>query len=793
MRMLTGLSPLDRKLLRDLWRMKGQALAIALVIALGVLMLVMMNGLVRSLEDTRTAYYERHRLAQVFAPLQRAPQSLLARVAVLEGVTAVAGRVTGSALINIHGQPLPLSAQAVSLPDRGEARLNDIYLTSGRRPDPSHEDEIILLQDFAKAHGLKSGDPLSATMHGARRTFRIVGLAQAPEFLYSAAPGEFVPDDARFAVIWMSQSALAAVYDMNGAFNQLLLGTSADSSLPAILDRVDTLLEPYGGLGAYGLADHVSNRFIEEEISGLRVSSRTVPPVFLAVAAFLLNIVISRMIQSEREQIGLLKAFGYRDIEITLHYLKFIFVIAVGGALIGCLLGVISGRSLAQLYQSYYKFPFLLFQVDPMTFVIGVLVSILAAAAGGMLVLKSVFRLTPAVAMQPPAPADYSRSAALASFLKRFLDQPGRMVARRLLRQPGRAAGGVIGIAAGMSLAVAMLNVMSAFDRTLELSFSLIDRSDLSVSFVESLSDKVLYELQSIDGVIEVEPVRTVAVLFSNGQHSYRGAITGLPSAVRLNRALDVRQQTIPMRTEGVVLGTALADILQVKPGDMLNLDVREGRQPQLQVPVTGVADTLIGSPAYMALDSLNRVLREPNRVSGAYLRIDSAKQDTIYRQIKALPAIAGVSLKQEAREAFQTLIDTSAGAVRYLMAAIAGVITFGIVYNSARIAFAERARDLASLRVIGFTRGETAFVLLAELGIITLLALPLGGLFGYFLVFAISEGFSTDLYRVSAVFVPQSYGIAALAVIIAALLSGWLVKRDIDRIDLVSALKVRE
>ncbi|WP_428034199.1 ABC transporter permease [Amphritea sp.] len=793
MALLTWLSPLGRKLLRDLWRMKGQALAIALVIALGVLMLVMMNGLVRSLEDTRSAYYERHRLAQVFAPLQRAPQSLLSRVAAIEGVSVAVGRVTGSALINLPGQRLPLSAQAVSLPDQGEARLNDLYLSAGRRPDPTHEDEIILLQDFAKAHGLQLGDPLSATMHGARRTFRIVGLAQAPEFLYAAAPGEFVPDDARFAVIWMSQTALAAVYDMKGAFNQLLLGTRAESSLPAILDRVDALLQPYGGVGAYGLADHVSNRFIEEEISGLRVSSRTVPPVFLAVAAFLLNIVISRMIQAERSQIGLLKAFGYRDIEITLHYLKFVIVIAVSGALLGCFLGVMSGRSLAQLYQSYYKFPFLLFQIDPMTFVIGILVSILAAAAGGMLVLRSVFRLSPAVAMQPPTPADYSRSRALTGFIKRRLDQPGRMVARRLLRQPGRAAGGIVGIAAGMSLAVAMLNVMSAFDQTLALSFNLIDRSDLAVSFVEPLADKVVFELQSIDGVIEVEAQRTVAVRFRNGQHNYRGAIIGLPANARLNRALDSQQRVIPMQPRGVVLGSALADILQVKTGDLLDIDVREGRQPQLQIPVTGVADTLIGSPAYMALDSLNRALGEPNRVSGAYLRIDSARQEAIYKRIKGLPGIAAVSLKQDAREAFQRLIDSSAGAVRYLMAAIAAVITFGIVYNSARIAFADRARDLASLRVIGFTRGEAAFVLLAELGIITLLALPLGGLLGYFLVYAIAEGFSTDLYRVAAVFVPQSYGIAALAVIIAALLSGWLVKRDIDRIDLVSALKIRE
>ena len=788
-----GLSPLNRKLLRDLWRIKGQAIAIGLVIALGVLMLVMMSGLVQSLEETRRAYYERHRLAQVFAPLQRAPESILARLVVLEGVTAVAGRVTGSALINLPDEDLPLSAQAVSLPDRGEARLNDIYLTSGRRPDPTRESEIVLLQDFAKAHGLSPGDRLSATMNGARRVFNIVGLAQAPEFLYSAPPGEFIPDDNRFAVIWMSQSALAAVYDMNGAVNQILLGVVDEGRSEAILDRVDQLLEPYGGLGAYGLSDHVSNRFMEEEINGLKVSNRIVPPIFLAVAAFLLNIVISRMIHAEREQIGLLKAFGYRDSEISLHYLKFILLIAVSGALLGCLLGVLSGRSLAQFYQSYYKFPFLVFQVDPATFLLGTLVSVLAASAGGMWVLIGVYRLTPAVAMQPPAPSDYSRSAKLSAWLKRGLDQPGRMVARRLLRQPGRAAGGIVGIAAGMSLAVAMLNVMSSFDRTMALSFTLIDRSDLQVSFIEPLSDKVLYELQSIEGVIEVEPVRSVAVLFSHGQQSYRGAITGLPPSVRLNRALDAEQQAIPMHDEGIVLGSALADLLQVSPGDMLTVNVREGRQPKLQIPVTAVAETLIGSPAYMALDRLNRVLREPNRVSGAYLRIDSSQQDQIFRKIKALPAIAGVSLKHKARQAFQTLVDNSAGAVRYLMAAIAGVISFGIVYNSARIAFAERARDLASLRVIGFSRSETAFVLLAELAIITLLALPLGGLIGYYLVFAISKGFSTDLYQVSAVFVPQSYGFAALAVIIAALFSGWLVKRDIDRIDLVSALKIRE
>jgi putative ABC transport system permease protein len=225
----------------------------------------------------------------------------------------------------------------------------------------------------------------------------------------------------------------------------------------------------------------------------------------------------------------------------------------------------------------------------------------------------------------------------------------------------------------------------------------------------------------------------------------------------------------------------------------MLTIEVREGRRPVLEVPVVGVAETLLGSPAYLEIGALNRALKEPNRVSGAYLRIDSDSANAIYQRLKNAPAVAGVSLRNEQRAALEKLLDSGAGAIRFIMAGIAGIITFGIVYNSARIAFSERARDLASLRVLGFTEGETAFVLLGELGLITLLALPLGLILGYYLSLLISAGFSTDLYRIPVIMSPRSYGTAVLAVLGAAVVSGWLVKRDIDRLDLVAALKTRE
>jgi putative ABC transport system permease protein len=580
---------------------------------------------------------------------------------------------------------------------------------------------------------------------------------------------------------------------MAGAFNEALLGLSRGASEDAVLDAVDRLLRPYGGSGAYGLADQTSNRFVSEEISGLEAAAIGVPPIFLAVAAFLLYIVISRMVQSEREEIGLMKAFGYTDAEVGAHYFKLILAIAAGGAFAGCLAGIAAGRAQVGIYVAFFKFPFLVFQLDPAAFVTGVAVSILAASAGGLFVLRRVFALTPAVAMRPPSPPNFSRAGRILRGLNRFLDQPSRMVLRRLMRQPGRMAGSIIGIAAGMALSVAMLTIYSGFSRTIDLTFSVVDRSDVAVSFTHPISDKALFELARLPGVQHVEPVRHVSVVLRHGLNSHRGVLIGLPPSPELNRALGADLSSIALPDNGVVLSDVLADILGVAPGEMLTVDVREGRQPLLQIPVAGTAQTLLGSPAYMDLAALNRALREPGRVSGAYLTIDEARSDAIFAALQNMPTVAGVSLKSQAREAFVTLMNQGAGAIRYVMGAIAFVITFGIVYNAARIALAERARDLASLRVIGFTSGETAFVLLGELAVVTLIALPVGAILGYYMSFGIAAGFSTDLYQIPAVFDPVSYGQATLVVLGAALVSGWLVKRDLDRFDLIATLKTQE
>jgi len=705
--------PLDKKLSRDLWHIKGQAIAIALVIALGVLMLVMMSGLVNTLEETRRAYYERYRLADVFAPLKRAPLSIVQHLETVPGVLNAESRVTGDALIDMNDIDVPIRALAVSLPDFREPDLNAIVLTRGRLPDARHQDEVIVLRAFALAHDLIVGDQLQATMNGVQRVFTIVGIAQSPEFLYTTAPGELVPDDGRFAVLWLSETAMAAAYDMDGAFNEVLLGIDSHTPLSAILDAVDRLLEPYGGTGAYGRHDHLSDRFVSEEIAGQRASSLTVPPVFLGVAAFLLYIVISRIIQTEREEIGLLKAFGYTSWEICQHYLKLILIIAIVGAAVGSLGGIAAGKGMALFYQKFYKFPFLVFQVNMAAFVIGFLVSILSASLGGLIVLRRVFALTPAVAMRPAASPDYSQTGRFASRINRWLDQPSRMVLRRLRRQPYKALMAVIGIALGMALSTGMTSVMASFDYTMETVFSRIDRSDANLVFTHPLGSQAIFELQHIPGVLQVEPFRNVPAQFRHGRHTYRGSIDGLLADPALNRPLDTDLNPIVLPRDGLVLSRSLANILHINVGDLLDVSVREGRRPDLRIPVSGIADSLLGSPAYLHIDALNRYLKEPGRISGAYLTLDQSQSRTVYHRIKNMPGVIGMTLKQDSRAAFERVTNTGAGAMRFIMALIAAVITFGIIYNSARIAFNERERDLDSLRVIGFTKSETSFVLL--------------------------------------------------------------------------------
>ena len=787
------LTSLDRKLLRDLWRIKGQGIAIALVIACGIGLFIMANGMLSSLQETRQAYYDRYRFADIFAPIKRAPDRVLAEIKTFPGVRAVEGRISAGVLIDAPGTTEPITGQAVSLPRLGQPVLNDIFLRKGRMLDPTREDEILLSEPFANAHGFEPGDTISATMNGSKREFEIVGIALSPEFTYAIAPGALVPDPFRFGILWIGKDALAAAFDLDGAFNEVLISRSHNASESDIIASLDRLLERYGATGAFLRADQISDKFLESELDQLATMATVLPSIFLAVSAFLLNVVIARIVDSEREQIGLLKSFGYSNSAILFQYLKMVLVITLLGVFVGFGVGMWLGRWMALLYQEFYKFPFLIFSLGLDTLAWAFTIAVSVAVLGTLTAVRRAAILSPAEAMRPPAPANYRQAGVMPLWFSERIDQPTRMILRRIARQPVRALLTSVGLAFATAILITARFNWDSVTYMMDVNFNVAERQDLTVTFVEPESDKAIYELRRMDGVLYAEPFRSVAVRLRNGHIERRQSLTGLVERPLLSRAVNADLASLQMPQGGVLLSKALADLIQADIGDVLQVDVLEDRKPRLDLTVTGVAETFIGTSAYLEIGSLNRSLKEGARVSGAFLMIDTAKQDAIYERLKDMPSVSGVGILAAAQRSFHDTMDQGIGTFIAIISTFAGLIAVGVVYNSARIALAERSRELASLRVLGFTKNEASYILLGEIALLTLLALPIGCGFGYLLAWFLSESFTTELYQIPLVIELASYGYACAVVAAASLISGILVDREIGRLDLVVALKTRE
>ncbi|MGD8323767.1 MAG: ABC transporter permease [Gammaproteobacteria bacterium] len=787
------ISALDRKLLRDLWSMKGQALAIALVIAGGVSVHLVSEGMLTSLAETRRAYYERYRFADIWAPVVRAPNAVVAEIRQIPGVIAVETRVRAPALLDMPTMEEPASGEILSLPDTGEPAVNQIYLARGRAPQPEGFDEAVVLETFAEAHGLEIGDSVAATVYGGRKRLNIVGIGLSPEHVYSIAPGQLVPDARLFGVFWMSRNSLAQSINQDGAFTEAVVRIAPGVDEDAVIDSLDRILEPYGAPGAYGRDDQISDAFVSGEIDQLNTMGALLPPIFLVVAAFLVNVVVSRLIATERSEIGLMKAFGYRDRRVAAHYMKLVGIIGLIGLMIGSATGTWMGRALASLYAEYYRFPFLVFAADPRVYIFVGFISIVAIGGGAVFAVRRAAGLNPATAMTPPPPPDYSKALGTHITTWRWFDQQTRMILRQIVRWPARAAFTTVGVAVSGGLLIGTLFFIDAMEKMMSDYFEIANRHDVQVSFVEPRSRSAFYELLRATGVLDAEPFRSVPAKLRYLHHEEHVGITGLMLDAQLSRMVDTKNRPVVPPPGGLVLSRDLAENLEIGAGEMLQVEVTEGRRPLFDIPVSAITTTYIGSGVHMRIEDLNRLMHEGAIVSGAFLTVDSGQRTALYRELKDSPAVASVSLQDVAYRNFREIMDQNIGVSIWMYTSFAALIAIGVVYNSVRISFAERARELASLRVLGFTRGEVSYILLGEIALLTLLALPIGAGVGTALAWYLAQAMSSDLYRIPFVIDRATYGFAAAVVIIVTGASGLLVRRQLDRMNLISVLKTKE
>ena len=788
-----SLKTINIKLFRDLKSSWGQVLAILLVVAAGVSTFVMSLTTHDALVLTRDAYYRDYHFADIFTTVNRAPESLRSRIEEIDGVDKVETRVVAPVKLAVENFTDPIIGQVVSVPDHGEPLVNRLHLLKGRYIDPERDDEVILNEVFATAHNLNPGDSLEMIIKGHLQRLTIVGVALSPEFIYQVAPGSIMPDYKRFGVVWMARDVLGKAFEMDKAFNDVVLTAQNGANIQDIIQQLDLLLEPYGGKDARERHWQMSHRIFQSDIDQLKQMATMFSTIFLGIAAFLLNVVVSRMVNTQRELIAALKAFGYSNIEVGLHYLGYVAFIVIAGLIIGAAAGIWLGHGLSQVYTTFYRLPYLEYELRPEIITIACAITFLAAGIGTVFSVNRAVKLPPAEAMQPEPPAKYSKGIVEEIGLTRFFSQSSRMIIRHIERKPFKASMSVIGIALACGIMVVGTFFKDAIEFMVDIEFGLAQRQDITVSFIEPTSFRAFYELLHIPGVEYGEVYRSVPVRLRNQHLSYLTSINAYDKQRDLYRSLNTQHIPIDMPEDGLLMTEYLGNLLKVKEGDEIIVEVLEGNRPVKTVRVVSLVSQYLGVASYMDRHALNRLMQEGDAISGAYLKIDPRYENEIYNTLKEMPQVANTVARKHVISAFY---ETSAEFVYIFIGFItilAGIITFGVVYNAARIALSERSRELASMRVLGFTRGEISFILLGELGLLTLLAIPLGLVIGRILSWYMILKIPQEIFRVPLIIEPSTYATAAMVVIIASILSSLVVRSKLDHLDLIAVLKTKE
>ncbi|MFM9057777.1 MAG: ABC transporter permease, partial [Planctomycetaceae bacterium] len=621
---------LDRKVVRDAWRLAPQLGAVAIVMACGVAVLVMSWSMLVSLDATQREYATASRFADVFVHLTRAPALVARRLAAIPGIARVEARVVEDVTLDLRtadGRRLPAVGRLVSLADTAATAdgggLNRLTVLRGRLPDPGRPAEVAVGEGFAATHHIGPGDHLDAVLNGRRTRLDVVGVATSPEYVYTIGPGGPFPDDRSFGVLWMGRRGLAAAFDMADAFNDVVATLVPGADVRDVCRDLDRELDRYGGRGAFGRAFQTSHRYLTNELRELRNMSRMGPVVFLAVTAILMHLVLSRLVGTQREQIATLAAFGLSAREIGGHYVKLVLVVLACGAALGVPLGWWLGESLAAMYARFFRFPVLAFRPDP--WAIGWSIAIAAAAAlvGVVQSVARAVRIRPAAAMQPEPPAVYRRSLPERLGLAPLLAPATRMMLRHLERRPLTSALSVLGIALGAAVMVLGMFVGDAVQHLADFQFTEVQRYDRSVTLVEPAGRQAVTELAGLPGVNAVEPFRVVPATLSCGPRQRRQEIMAPTPGGELFRILDARGRVHEPRRDGLVVSARHAELLGARPGDAVEVDVLEGRRPRARLVIAGTVEDMVGTSAWLHPDALCELLGEGPTFSGAFLAID--------------------------------------------------------------------------------------------------------------------------------------------------------------------------
>ncbi|MCC5015065.1 MULTISPECIES: ABC transporter permease [unclassified Legionella] len=783
---------LNKKLWRDVIKLKSQIITIALVVCSGVSVLLASVNTYVSLKNAQQDFYSNYHFADVFASLERAPNYLEKRITEISGVAQVETRIVEDVVLDLPWMPEPAVGRFISISDKTSA-LNQLFLYQGRLPDKNCPDEIVVNESFAKSHDLKPGDSIIALLNEYREKLKIVGIVLSPEYVYAIRGEDLLPDNRHFGVFWMNRKALSAAFGMQDAFNDINIKLAPHASEQFVITQLERIFHSYGLTISYTRKDQISDRFITNEIKQQKIIATYIPPVFLIVAAFLLNLVTGRLISKEREQIATLKALGYRDFAIAYHYIKIILIIIFIGALGGVSLGAWFGNLMTHLYTDYFRFPKFPYVFSYLAAIIGVLICFLAAILGALRAIRQVINLMPAVAMKPPTPMMYR-----ATILEKFhffsrLPSSIKMVSRYIFRHFLRTILTCVGIALAMAIVILGLFWQDAIRYLINTQFIMAQREQAAVSFINPVNKIALMELNKIVGVTNSEGYRVVPARLTYQHRSELSSVFGIPENNKLKLLLDKSLNRMNIPKHALLISEGLAERLHLAIGDKLEVELLEGNKAKTQLKVQGIINDYVGMFAYMEIEALNHLLNEDRLINTAAITVDTKNIKNLYKKVKEIPKIGTITFKTSIIKTFEETFAKHILVFTTILAGFAIIIAVSVVYNNASITLAERARELTTLQVLGFTQGEVSTLLILNHLFEMVLAIPLGLITGYLLSWSILQLMQTDWFKIPFVIELKTYIISIMVIFFASLISFYIIQRKASHLNLTSVLKVTD
>ncbi len=777
---------LDKKLFRDLWNIKSQAITIGLVVATGVANLISFGSNYDSLQIARDSFYSSKNLAQGFVYCKVAPESILKEIQKIPGIYQIESRIIKEVTLDFSEEIMPTGAKLISYPKQ----MNLIHLKSGN--PPKGENEVVINEAFAILNHLKPGDRVVAILEGRRKVLEISGIGLSPEFVYLFRPGLPLPDNKHYGVMWMESEAMESVFQMQSSFNEILFHfTPGQIQTRSILKSIDDMLEPYGGLGADTLDHLPSNKFLKDEFTQLESTSRVIPMIFFGVAAFLLHTVTSRMVTKEKEQIATLKALGYHHNAIILYYLKLILIITLFGSIVGVMLGGYLGKLLLGVYEDFYKFPKLDFIFNAILAIQGVFVGLLIGATGSYFSVRKVILLQPAEAMRPPVPENFQNKNW--EFLVQSFKTNTRMTIRNLIRRPMRTILAILGLSSSVMIMIVGTFFYDTIDVMMNTQFNLIQKENLSITLLRPIPRIHISEFMNYNGVLNAEGLRIVPIRLLIENQTKETAIQGVDPQMTLRRFLDKDKNNISFPADGIAMNIELAQSLGIQRGDLIRFEVLEGNRKQAEVRVGALINEVLGRSIYIDHAELSQLLGEGEMVNQVLLSIDQNQENNLIKEFKDVPNIAGLTTKFAILRSFRDTIDRSIMVSIFILVFFAIIISVGVIYNTAMITLSERIFELATLRILGFSIWEVFLIVIGELTFLILISIPLGCVLGYWFSWFFLQTVETNEFQIPLIIHAKTYILSAIASIFTSLFSFYILYNKLKNMDLISVLKTRE